>query len=646
MCIRDRYINLPRIVVLGTQSSGKSTLLESIMGLDFLPRGEGVVTRRPLELRLVHTVGADKPWAVFEQDKTKKYFDFMEVRQKIDELTDLVAGKKKGIVDDPIVLTVYSAECPDLTLVDLPGVTRIPLAGSDQPKDIERITREMASRYCRDPRTIILCVIPANSDISTSDALQMAQQIDPQGTRTVGVLTKIDIMDRGTNAKRMILGQDIHLKLGFVGVKGRSQQDINDKVRVKKAIDSERQFFATDPVYSTFPPGYLGTDVLIDKLTKILFKHIRTLLPEIIKEINSRVKDCETRLRDLGPSLPKTNNEKMQLVWNMITEFSENFKNSLRGKFDHRSGARFDKQNVSGSASIKMLFAELYEEFVEKGFKATNDYSDKDIEKAIIMHQGDSIPGFPSIDSFLYLVKPQLEKLREPAIECVNNVYVYLESLSVKIMNRIFYRFPQLIEDVSEIVIKVLQDERDQTRQMVENLIDAEEGYLFTNDYSYLMSRATLIPQQKQDAKQIDPNKLFIEEMRNRIDSYFSLVVRNIRDTIPKLIGFFLVRQSEERMQFSLYNEINKSFAIMESLGEPAHVAQERETLSRTLETLKKAQKVLKKDPDLAVTMKETEEDDSSPNQAGGADGKKATTNDDGARNQGQAKKTNSSLFG
>jgi hypothetical protein len=117
-----------------------------------------------------------------------------------------VAGIKKGIVDDPIILTVYSSTCPDLTVIDLPGITRIPIAGSDQGEDIEKVTKEMAYRYCSDPRTIVLCVIPANADISTSEALQMAKKVDGPGLRTLGVITKIDIMDRGTNARKLLMG--------------------------------------------------------------------------------------------------------------------------------------------------------------------------------------------------------------------------------------------------------------------------------------------------------------------------------------------------------------------------------------------------------------------------------------------------------
>lgn len=119
-------------------------------------------------------------------------------------------------------MTIYSPTCPDLTMVDLPGITRIPMAGSDQPDNIEQITRAMANRYVADSRTIILCVLPANVDMTTSDGLQMARQVDPKGIRTIGVITKIDIMDKGTSAKRMIEGKDVQLRMGFVGIKNRS----------------------------------------------------------------------------------------------------------------------------------------------------------------------------------------------------------------------------------------------------------------------------------------------------------------------------------------------------------------------------------------------------------------------------------------
>lgn len=169
----------------------------------------------------------------------------------------------------------------------------------------------MCMSYARDERTIILCVIPANQDMSTSDALLMARQLDPQGKRTIGVITKIDIMDKGTNARRMLMNQEIPLKLGFIGVRNRCQQDIVDKVKVKVAIEHEAEYFAKHPVYSTLPPGIVGTKSLTSKLTTVMFQHIRNFLPQIIKEINVKIRECEDKLKDLGPPMPREKHEKM-----------------------------------------------------------------------------------------------------------------------------------------------------------------------------------------------------------------------------------------------------------------------------------------------------------------------------------------------
>ena len=98
----------------------------------------------------------------------------------------------------------------------MPGVTRVPIG--DQPKNIEQITKDMARRYAEDPLTIILCVIAANSDIATSDGLMLAKEIDTSGSRTLGVLSKLDIMDAGTDARRVLMNEEIPLKLGYVGV--------------------------------------------------------------------------------------------------------------------------------------------------------------------------------------------------------------------------------------------------------------------------------------------------------------------------------------------------------------------------------------------------------------------------------------------
>mmetsp|Transcript_13131 Transcript_13131/g.11212 ORF Transcript_13131/g.11212 Transcript_13131/m.11212 type:complete len:165 (+) Transcript_13131:772-1266(+) len=164
------------------------------------------------------------------------------------------------------------------------------------------------------------------------------------------------------------------MKLGYVGVKGRSQLDIQNKVTVKEALKLEKDFFASHPIYSTLPPGHTGTEALTQRLTKVLFGHIRNTLPEISKEIQQKIKECEERLKDLGQPLPSNQKDKMQLIWNMITDFVENFKNNIKGKYDPKRNARVSN-DISGGAKIKMFFGDLYSEFNDT--QPTEHYSDE-----------------------------------------------------------------------------------------------------------------------------------------------------------------------------------------------------------------------------------------------------------------------------
>nr|CAJ20697.1 DyNamin-like protein, putative [Toxoplasma gondii RH] len=667
----QQFIQLPRICVVGTQSAGKSSVLEAIVGLDFLPRGDGVVTRRPLELRLVHLSEAEhdlnEAYAVFENDKERKIRDFEQVRQEIDRLTDQVAGKNKGIIDSPIVLTIYATQCPDLSLIDLPGITRVPLKGSDQCEDIEMLTRQMALRYASDPRTIILAVIPANVDMSTSDALQMSRRVDPRGVRTIGVITKIDLMDRGTDAAKMLMGEEIPLRLGYTGVRNRSQADIREGKSVRECLEEEKTFFATHPTYRLLPPHLVGVHSLVDKLTKVLFRHIKNFLPEIKREISSKTRVVLDRLQELGEGVPMEPSERAQLLWTAITDYVEIFKNTIRGKYDKRLQMYFEHKDITGGSQIRTIFNELLEEFNDR--KVTEDISDYEIDVAIRLHEGDSLPGFPSPDTFEYLILPYLKRIQAPVIECLDRVSQTLELLSQKIANRVFGRFPALAEKVLELSQEILIRERDHTKVILQQIVDAETGYLFTNDAKYLSEHGSMIsqespdvaqgafPQQGQgqvqlygadgrpvqlgpDGKPVPPpthaeraqqmlssmqqsvttiwsqnsrekkktvySEQFIREIRRRLDSYFALVLRNVRDSVPKTIGFFLVRQLQEKLQFELYNQLNDETQFSALLGEPPHIMEERRALMSQLQTLKRASAVLQRDPTIAALNLDT----------------------------------------
>lgn len=108
------------------------------------------------------------------------------------------------------------------------------------------------------------------------------------------------------------------------------------------------------------------------------------------------------------------------------------------------------------------------------------------------MHEGDGLPGFPSVDVFIYLITPQLDKLRDPALELIQETYSMLEQMASGIVNKIFQRFPTMIPEVMEVIIKALSNEREKTREVVEAIIDAE-SFFFTNDNNYKENRSDIV---------------------------------------------------------------------------------------------------------------------------------------------------------
>ena len=131
--------------MIGGQSSGKSSVLENIVGIDFLPRGSSIVTRRPIIIQLINSLYADNDWAEFMHRPGEKYFDFGKVREEIELDTEKIAGKNKDVNPTPLLLKIFSRNVVDLTLVDLPGITKVPTG--DQPFDIEHRITDMVLKY-------------------------------------------------------------------------------------------------------------------------------------------------------------------------------------------------------------------------------------------------------------------------------------------------------------------------------------------------------------------------------------------------------------------------------------------------------------------------------------------------------------------
>ncbi|KAL4426305.1 hypothetical protein ABPG74_006562 [Tetrahymena malaccensis] len=342
--IESDKIELPKIVVIGVQSSGKSSLLEQIVQLDFLPRGSGVVTRCPLEIRLIEVTnrGSDfKPYAYFFEEKQKIYHDFEQVKQQIQKITNEIAGPGKKIVDKVITLTIYQSQCPTLTLIDLPGMT---LNSVGDQKDVERVTQDMTKKYITEKTTIILCVIPINQDLENSLALNLARSVDQQGERTIGVLTMIDIMNPGTNCENVLKNEQIPLKHRYYGMKPRSQKDINENVSVQEAISREQLYFSSHEIYSMYPE-YTGTNALTNKLSVLLDSHIRTFLPSIHEKIKKTLQDRIKDRNRLGNKFPTDVSQQLHEIINIINNSMNLFKQAM---------THYDASDIQNIDTIKV----------------------------------------------------------------------------------------------------------------------------------------------------------------------------------------------------------------------------------------------------------------------------------------------------
>ena len=294
----EHDVDIPQIAVMGDQSSGKSSVLEALSGIPF-PRGSGCVTRCATEICMTSgekwsahvSVGNEKPTIVSSNS---------ELTQIIDKKTEEVCGKDT-FSNTPIHIKLTSPSAPDLTIIDLPGIVRT-VVDSGESKDIESING-LIDTYMQKKRTIILAVIPCTADIATSEILTRASRVDPLGERTIGVLTKPDLIPDGTayQWEQVLANETKKLHHGYFCVRNRSHKELTDEINVEAARENERKFFQNR--FQDFE-GRTGIQNLTSKLTELLVSHIHESIPAMFKELRNLKEQCMENLGKIGDAPP------------------------------------------------------------------------------------------------------------------------------------------------------------------------------------------------------------------------------------------------------------------------------------------------------------------------------------------------------
>lgn len=429
------------------------------------------------------SVAGQDEWGEFNHIPGQRFYDFQAIKREIENETNRIAGANKGINRQPIHLKVYSPHVLSLTLVDLPGLTKVPIG--DQPTDIEKQTRNLISEYIAKPNSIILAVSPANVDLVNSESLKLARHVDPTGKRTIGVLTKLDLMDHGTNALDILSGRVYPLKLGFIGTVNRSQQDIQGNKNLSDALQAEREFFRMHPAYRNMSTR-CGTQYLAKTLNTTLMAHIRERLPDIKARLNTLMGQTQQELASYGDVKFTGKEHRGSLILQLMTRFASTFISSIDG-----TSSEISTKELCGGARIYYIFNSVFGNSLET-INPTQNLSVQDIRTAIRNSTGPRPSLFVPELAFDLLVKPQIKLLEIPSQRCVELVYEELIKICHNCGFNELARYPRLQGKLIEVVSDLLRERLGPCSSYVESLISIQRAYINTNHPNFLGAAAAM----------------------------------------------------------------------------------------------------------------------------------------------------------
>lgn len=461
------------------------------VGRDFLPRGPDICTRRPLLLQLVHTPaerGKPEEYGEFLHQPGKIYTDFEAIRQEIQTETDRMTGVK-AVSSKQIRLTIRSPNVLTMTLVDLPGITRV--AVGDQPEDIEQQIRNMILSYIKKETCLILAVTPANSDLANSDALTLSKQVDPEGKRTLGVITKLDIMDRGTNALRYLKGEVVPLQLGYVGVVNRCQADIDDRRTMRHARQSEADFFASKPEYKEVIES-CGVAALGKRVSNLLTEHIGNMLPDLQVRIMRARSEAEKELELLGPDSPETESERAALVLSKLESYAAGLQASVEGRSSNLS-----IDVLEGGARIHYVLQEIF----VKGLLELNpaaEMTDEHIRTKIQNTAGTKAVLLVPEEPFEQLARQCIRKMLDPCKQCASLVHDELCAMALASLTKdITSVYPRLAQALERSCKEFLRQGLKPATEMIVNLVDCQLAHINTSHPDFIGGPEALLRAQK-----------------------------------------------------------------------------------------------------------------------------------------------------
>jgi GTP-binding protein EngB required for normal cell division len=591
-------LDTPRVVVVGTQSSGKSSVLNGILSLDVLPVGKNMVTRTPLHLQLIQTEKDmsvefgnydDSSWKIEKRfiltSPEPTMMEIEGIREEIDKQTVMRAGKGMGISAKEIIIKFYSPFVPNLSLIDLPGLTMVACTDKGQPKDIKDQIRHLVSKYIQPEKSLILAVMSARTDLETDMALDLIKEFDPRGMRTIGVLTKVDLMNSETDVADYLYNNvsvDLQLKYGYYAVRNRSSSEMMTLTH-KQGLDKENQYFSQHSAYSNLDETHkrrLGIVNLGQSLSQVLIEHIRKSLPELLSNLRELQSQMDKVVKDLGVSIPEDDDARASYLHTIINSFITQYISSLEER-----GAV-----INIGRKIKECFNNFRKEIAEVNPFSQNANNQEYYTNVIKNCEGNHMSLFSlPIEVLEYCLKDTekrpLTQLYVPAINCLQSVSTELRQLIDSVAeHQHLNRFPKLISKLRDIVtFAIINPSEEDTQDKLKYLIDTEEGYIWTHN-----------PEFNNDLKNIlsIKNTSETELLRQIVEKYYIIIRQILEHNIPKFIMLFLVRRIEKELYPMLFQN---SYELLNVLQENPEEEEKRIKYKKCLKALQLANQIFEK---------------------------------------------------
>ncbi|KAF9494431.1 hypothetical protein BDN71DRAFT_1393285 [Pleurotus eryngii] len=535
-------LDLPRVVVIGSQSAGKSSLVEGVSGI-CVPRDAGTCTRCPMECIMHSTTGAWRCSISLRQEggTTTTFSPEVTDRASVElwlrraqvaslcphrppsAFTAMSRDELKATYDtdarmlkftnNVVCLDLHDPDATDLSFVDLPGLIQ------NESQEAIDLVKNMVVSYIDHPNTLILVAMPITDDVENQQAARLAREADPEGLRTIGVVTKPDCLPSGAIDSRrrwkdIFLGRAHHLNHGYYCVRLP-----DDSERARQASRADSAAIASGFFRSTEPwkdvdmnQGRFGIPNLVTDVGRLLVELIERSLPLLKQQVQDLLDRCLEDINDLPSVITRDPQSEVFIrVNNFSREFAESIEARSHKHYVQGSRALYEKlksdirattpdfrpfpnyaahpvpsyQRDEDEAEVASSAASDTESMIEELDNKARPIDLIEVRGVIKKSTGWELPGHVPYEATRHLIERHVRLWHNPVMRCFNNVFRMLNAFMDGLQAEHFSRFRLLHEHVRGVAAKEMELQKKNTLAMLEQLLACETAPIWTQNTHY-----------------------------------------------------------------------------------------------------------------------------------------------------------------